>query len=234
MTIELKSDHLHIWYANIGPQQPSPDSLEKILTHDERDRAARFHFNIHRVRYVYTHACLRLLLGSYLQVAPETICFRFGPFGKPYIAAEDNQLISPDRKLVEFNISHSADLALLGFSLGAAIGIDTEFINRQLKIHEVAPVVFTPGELAYMYSASPAVQFDRFFDLWSRKEAYAKALGMGLQIPFKELDIGQQSIVNGLRIYSFEPVPGYIAAVVAPPSVHSIQYFEFKHSFWPG
>lgn len=231
MTIELKPGHLHIWHANIGPQQPSADSLEKILSQDERGRAARFHFDIHRVRYIYAHACLRLIVGSYLQVAPETICFRLGPFGKPHLAADNSQLVACDGKLLEFNISHSADLAVLGFSLGETVGIDTEFINRQLNIHEISRTVFTVSELAYVHSVA-SVEFERFFDLWSRKEAYAKALGMGLQIPFKELEIGQQPIVNGWRIHSFEPIPGYAAAVAVSPSVHSIQYFEFNYTFW--
>jgi 4'-phosphopantetheinyl transferase len=230
MTIELNPGQMHVWHANIGPQPTSADSLQSILSQTERDRAARLIFDTHRTRYIHAHVCLRLLLGAYLHVTPQAISFISGPFGKPYIAAND--VVTPDQRSLEFNISHSADLAVFGFSRAATIGIDTEFVNRRINVEEIAQTVFTRSELASMRALTPSAQFDYFFDLWSRKEAYAKALGMGLQIPFNELEIGRQPMVDGLGIHSFVPAPGYAAAFAVPQPVDAIHYFEFQSTFW--
>lgn len=229
MPVRLSPEHLHIWRTNLGPQEPPADNLERLLSTEERERAQRFRFRYHKDRYVYSHACLRLLISLYLPITPETIRFKYTHLGKPFIDPSQLQPLSAGKQL-DFNLSHSSDLAVIALAWNSSIGIDTERTNRQINIHEIAPTVFTANEHEQLNEEAIASQHQYFFDLWSRKEAYAKALGMGLHLPFRELEVGRRPLVGGFRIYSFEPVPGYAAAVAFPPHLESIQHFEFHFS----
>jgi 4'-phosphopantetheinyl transferase len=90
---------------------------------------------------------------------------------------------------VQFSVSHSGDYALLGFRRGGLVGVDIERINEQTPIDEIAPTICSPAELALLGSLGPAARRQTFFRLWTLKEAYLKALGVGLSFPPKRVGI---------------------------------------------
>ena len=103
---DVSSERLDVWRI---PLNHDGRTLEysTVLSPDEADRANRFHFELHRARYVNCRGSLRHILGRYLHRAPAEICFRYEGNGKPELVEEQNE------QQLRFNISHSSDLALL-------------------------------------------------------------------------------------------------------------------------
>jgi 4'-phosphopantetheinyl transferase len=155
--------------------------LEAILSADERERVRRFHFDRDRSRWLVGRGRLRMLLGRYLDVLPETLSFGYGAFGKPNLTG----LKTP----VQFNASHSGDILLIAVTLDRAVGIDVERIRSNLSVLEIAERFFSPRERAALAALPDALRTDAFFDCWTRKEAYIKARGEGLSLPLNGFDV---------------------------------------------
>lgn len=147
-----------------------------LLTADEHARQARFRFARDQRRFLVTRALVRTILSRYAAVRPEDWRFSDGPRGRPAIAAP------PTAPALEFNISHSADLVLLGVTSGRALGIDTESIAARAADIEGLDRYFAPEESAALLALPPGERRRRFFELWTLKESYIKARGMGLAI----------------------------------------------------
>lgn len=163
------------------------ESLSLLLSDDERARAARFHFAEHRARFTVAHGRLRQLLAPALGVAPERIAFAAGQHGKPALAGE---AASAD---LHFNLSHSDTLGLVGWSTGRQIGVD---IERWRQMRDEAALVrrfFSPAEIADYEALPIELRSEGFFNCWTRKEAYVKAVGRGLTLPLHSFDVALQS-----------------------------------------
>ncbi|MSU62351.1 MAG: 4'-phosphopantetheinyl transferase superfamily protein [Pedosphaera sp.] len=162
-------------------------SLAELLPDDERDRAGRFHFAADRHRYIVSHAMLRLILGAYLEQSPRLIRFSTNAFGKPFVEAVTNS------GQIEFSLSHSGDMAAIGIVRGHPVGVDVELVRNEVNIEELAPTIFTAGELASLRTFEGAAREEAFFNGWTRKEAYIKARGAGLSYPLQEFDVSIDS-----------------------------------------
>lgn len=151
-----------------APGSASPE----LLSPDERQRAARFHFEVHRQRFIAARRALRLILGSCLDADPASLVFRYAPNGKP----------SLDGVPLCFNLSHSAGYALIAVAFGRDLGVDLEEIRPQDDLLALANRFFAPPEQAAVAAAPPAERPATFFRVWTRKEAYLKACGDGLSL----------------------------------------------------
>jgi 4'-phosphopantetheinyl transferase len=179
MDLTADSRRIDLWCTYIS--EIGEDSLlsryDALLSADERARRARFRFARDQRRYLVTRALVRTVLSRYAAVRPEDWAFSEGPRGRPSIA----------RPLaacgLEFNISHSADLVVLGVTSGRTLGIDTESIAAREADIEGLDRYFAPQESAALLSLPPGERRRRFFELWTLKESYIKARGMGLAIP---------------------------------------------------
>lgn len=127
------------------------------------------------------------MLAPLLGIAPEAIAFTTGAHGKPLldgVAAASG---------IFFNLSHSDNLGLVGWAQGREIGVDVE---RWREMRDEAALVrryFSPAEVA-AYEALPAAQrTEAFFNCWTRKEAYIKAIGRGLGLPLDSFDVSMES-----------------------------------------
>lgn len=214
--IRLAADTIHIWRASLEQWH---DFSETILSAEEIQRGQRFLREEHRRRFCMARGFLRLILAHYLEIAPAQIRFREGAHGKLYLTASPVPL--------EFNVSHSEDLALYAVTLENEIGIDVEWMNPALEIQPLAARVFTSLECQKLLALSPDQQIPVFYRLWTRKEAYLKALGLGLSglsLPINEEDAE--------RITSLEPAPGYAGAwaLTGRGPINSVQmnYFEIN------
>src|SRR5688572_19430984 len=181
----------------VAPLAPEARPLEQLLTQEERRRAAAFAFERDRRRFVAARARLRRLLGERLGVAPHAVRILYNPQGKPQLAP------GYDRDL-RFNVAHSGELAVYAFADGADVGIDVEAVRELDDADAIAASAFSPGE----YRAYRAFGF---FYCWTRKEAYLKALGLGLQPELQALDTSLPP--RGWRMESFAPAPGFVAAL---------------------
>jgi 4'-phosphopantetheinyl transferase len=154
-----------------------------MLSADERERAARFHADNHRYRYIAARGRLRETLAARLATSPASLSFEYGPHGKPALAAPFAQ------SGWRFNISHSADMALLGLSHQRDIGVDLEFWRKLADEEALARRYFSPVEIKSYLSLDPTRRRNGFFNCWTRKEAYIKAVGRGLGLPLDSFDV---------------------------------------------
>ena len=165
--LSLEENIVHVWRAE---SRPCPTDL---LSASERERAAQFHFEKDRHRYVAARSILRQLIGRYEQVPPESIEFAYNTYGKP--ALEGSSL--------RFNVSHSADLVLLAFTRNKNIGVDVERIRPEFAAKEIAGRFFSQEEVAVLRALPAESLPGAFFTCWTRKEAFIKAHGSGLSLP---------------------------------------------------
>ncbi len=170
----LQADQVQVWQLALTDLGGRMETLTALLSADERARAARFYFERDRQVYVGTRGVLRLLLGQYVSLPPETLRFSYGPHQKPTL------LLETAGEPVAFNVSHSHQLALLAFSRGREVGVDVERIRSDLDFEGLAAQVFSPYEKAAWQAFSGAARVAAFFRCWTRKEALLKAQGFGL------------------------------------------------------
>jgi 4'-phosphopantetheinyl transferase len=180
----LEVDAVHVWRVRTNPAPRSLATLAQLLSADERDRAARFHFESDRQRYVAARATLRRLLGEYVEAAPADLVFRYGARGKPDI---ETPLAT---RATQFNVSHRGDFALLVFARGREVGIDIENVREVPEALTIARNHFTAAETRLLECAQAGTSRQEcFFRLWTRKEALIKAVGTGLSMPLTEFDV---------------------------------------------
>ncbi len=215
--LHLPEGEIHIWRAHLDVAAEPLDQLKNTLDHDEKARAQRFRFSRDRDHFIACRGVLRELLGGYLRVSPVAIEFSYAAYGKPAYRSRDSG--SP----VRFNLSHSRDLAVLAFCRNCEIGIDLESIQTEFGGEEIAVRYFSAPELAELRALPEAVKPEVFFLCWTRKEAYLKARGLGLQVPLDSFSVSltpgqpeslQSEDSDQWSLHSFRPATGFVAAVV--------------------
>jgi 4'-phosphopantetheinyl transferase len=145
-----------------------------MLSAEELSRAARFHFEVHRNRFITGRALVRAVLGRYLGVEPTQVEFAYGPNGKPVLAGRFASAA------LHFNLAHSANLALLAVTAAGPIGVDLEHIRPLDDFEELVARFFSPRESAAFQALPPAQRPAAFYNLWTCKEALLKATGEGI------------------------------------------------------
>jgi 4'-phosphopantetheinyl transferase len=208
-----------VWSASLEPPTPLRAHLEGYLSFDERERAARFVFPRDRNRFVAGRAFLRLLLAQYLATDAAELRFRYGPHGKPALA--------DDRSGLAFNLAHADRLAVCALSREGDLGVDVERVRPIPDAEVVARQVFSPRERAELASVPGSARLRAFFDAWTRKEAFLKALGDGLARRLDSFDVtlkpgdtprllrtlGDPEEAHRFSLLSLEPEEGYVAAI---------------------
>lgn len=210
---------LTVWFDN---DQRAIQAANSLIDRSERQKAARFIFERDRRKYVFWRACLRYFLGKRLAMPARLIKLVYGPYGKPALApryAGAN---------LRFNLSHSGDLAIFAFSWAREVGVDLEAIRVLEESDDIAAQLFSLRECAAYKELDP---FDRplgFFNCWTRKEAFVKAIGNGLRYPLDRIEVSLAPgetphilSINGVDanardwlIESFIPASGFVASCV--------------------
>jgi 4'-phosphopantetheinyl transferase len=205
----------------LDEDRAASEELSRCLSDAERLRASRFVFERDRRRFIVGRARLRHLLASRLGVEPDAIELAYGPQGKPGLARR----FATD---LCFNLSHSEGLAVYGFSCGRDIGVDVERVRELRDADDIAARFFSRSENAAYRALAPRDKPLGFFNCWTRKEAFIKALGEGLSHPLDRFDVALSPdeparilrVGNtpghdcGWRLESFSPAAGFVAAVV--------------------
>ncbi len=192
-------------------------SARTILDEAERDRATRFRFEPDHRRFVQRHAFARVVLAGYLGCDPARIAFRIAPGGKPRIDGCDD---------LSFNLSHDDDLTVLVVGDGRPVGVDVERVRPVDAVDQLVVGLFTPNEVGTVCAAPLAARSLTFLDLWTRKEAVVKAMGVGLSLPLDEFTVlagtGTGSVVGRphhaghdlpYAFASLNRLPGYVGTV---------------------
>jgi 4'-phosphopantetheinyl transferase len=126
---------------------------------------------------------LRAILGLYLDMAPRYLSFRYSSHGKPALAWESGG------NAIRFNMSHSRGVALYAVTRDREVGIDLEFIRRDLEVDQIAERFFSRRETVTLRALPTDLREYAFFLCWTRKEAYIKARGEGLSLPLDQFDV---------------------------------------------
>jgi len=205
---------VHLWRIDLDEID---DEMETVLSEDELARAQRFHHEQDRNRFIKARGSMRLLLGFYLATPPEDITFVYGPSGKPFI--------SSPASVLTFNLSHTGNMALLGISREAAIGVDLERIKEKPNFHALAGRIFNSAIQQELSQLTGAALAEAFFYHWTEYEARMKAIGNGIfsdHNPTRDAE---------LQATHFIPEEGYMAAIVmedSPPPFEEWQIYLFE------
>lgn len=171
---------------------------------------------------------MRSILGRYLGMPPEALCFAYNDYGKPAV-------VNAGRQPLHFNLSHSADLAALAVSDHYVLGVDIEEI-RFLK-EDIARQFFSRKEYLTLRALPPVVYLDGFYRCWTRKEAFVKAHGAGLSLPLDSFDVtfdwhseprlerleGDPAASMNWCILELNTPPNFAGAVVALTHGHPVR-----------
>lgn len=217
---DLPVGAVHVWRASLACPTARRQRLEQFLAPDELARAERFYFARDRHEYVVGRGLLRWLNGRYRHTPPQDVQFTYSSYGKPSLAQNGDW---------QFNVSHSHGKLLIGFCRGAAIGVDIEQIRQLDDADDLAARNFSAAEAAAYAQVPPKQRAEAFFNCWTRKEAYIKAIGQGLSCPLGDFDVslrpgeparllrirGKEETAVSWTMRSLTPFPGYRGAVLA-------------------
>jgi len=223
----LAPGEVHVWRASLAAGAGELARLHELLSDEERARAARFRYDVHRERFIAGRGTQRLLLARYLGVHPAAIRYRHAAHGKPALdgpGAESG---------VRFNVSNAEDGLLVALVLEREVGVDLEPVHRVVDRDAVARRFFSVPE-NQVYDTIAEEQRDvAFFTCWTRKEAYIKAVGDGLSMPLDCFDVtlrpgeparllatrGDPSQAERWTLREIDPGPGWLGALVVegPP-----------------
>ncbi len=179
----LTAGEIHLWRARLNL---SPEQLEigrSLMSANELERADRLITDILRNRRVAGQSILRDILSRYLGAPASEIVFSHGERKKPYIQGSD----------IQFNMSHTEDIALVAITLLNPIGVDVEGIKTS-KYHEgIVKSNYSVQERLQYESIPESQKLEAFFRAWTRKEAYIKAIGLGLYYPLEKFTVDLSS-----------------------------------------
>jgi 4'-phosphopantetheinyl transferase len=228
MKWEQIEDEVHVWHAALDCEEKVLGRLESRLSQEENARADRFHFVNDRNRFVVARGLLRELLGKYLHQAPTGLEFSYGEHGKPSLSGGNAS------SGLCFNLSHSAGLVVYAIARERDLGIDVEHVRPESAGEDIAKRYFSPREVSDLRRLPPEERVEGFFHCWTRKEAYLKATGMGLQIPLDSFAVSlfpekPAQFLGGVEprwhLAAYHPAEGYVAAVVYDGAPCSLKYF---------
>lgn len=223
----LHHGQLHVWSGIYN----EADQLDgRTLSPDEQVRSQRFRFAHDRGMFLFSHGLLRSLLAGYTGLLREEIEYGYTKYGKPYL----HQGAGADR--IEFNLSHSGDVVMIGVARNFLVGVDVENIKPLADMDQIAARFFSAFEQSDLGTLSGAARTAAFYHCWTRKEALIKASGEGLSMP---LDTFRVSLLPGeparlinsaddrkWMLQDLSPVDGYAAAAAAPAESIEISYYS--------
>jgi 4'-phosphopantetheinyl transferase len=199
-------EDVHVWWIDLAQM---PNDVSSALSPEERDRANRFRRPIDRARWMSARAALRQVLAEYLGISPASVAFGRGSEGTACRAPTDANrdfasAVAPTRPSpiamgeglgvraasakpvlandprLRFNLAHAGDRAVLAVAWEREVGIDLEPIDAGLDLPPLLTAACTPAEIARVEALPPDQRIEVFLALWTVKEAYLKAIGVGV------------------------------------------------------
>ena len=183
-TASLDRDEVQVWTASLPPPDGAAlADLAWMLSADEHERAERFRANEPRRQFVFGRAFLRQLLGACLNVGPATLVFGSHARGKPFLLQPS---VGGD---LRFNLSHSGSMVAIAIARGREVGVDIEFFHRINDWPLLVRRIFSHSEQSELSSLAEPQQQEAFFNGWTRKEAFLKAVGEGLTDDLPSIEV---------------------------------------------
>lgn len=229
----LATRDIDVWAVQLTARDVVVESCFAILSPDERVRADRYRFDGYRRSFVLSRGILRALLGCYLSVPANTIRFSYTKWGKPCLFGSNSD--------IQFNVSHSTNTALYAMTRQCILGVDIERVRPLQDMYRIAERFFCPEEIEDLRALPPAERETAFFNCWSRKEAYVKAIGEGLLMPLNRFRVtltpgdpvqfvhlcGDREAAEEWTVQNISVVPGYAAAIAYHDEFRPLRFAPF-------
>jgi 4'-phosphopantetheinyl transferase len=223
-------DEVQLWAIPCTDPPEPVERLHAVLSLEERQRAGRFRFPDDRTRSVVGRGMLRTIVAACLETSPEELVFATNREGKPALDAAAGAAL-------EFNVSHSGRWVVIGVTRQARVGVDVELMRPLSDRDRLIERFFASAEARAIQALAEEERHAAFFACWTRKEAFIKAIGSGLQFDLKRFEVAvradgpaalltlEDSVEAAARwrLWSAAPEPGYLAAVAteAPGALHA-------------
>lgn len=175
---------IDIFFAETRDLHLKYHEIRRYISYDEHIRAEKFVSDKDRKTYVTCHGILRLILAQYLRLDPLDISFRKGINNKPKL----------DGNPIYFNLTHAKEAFAIAVSRDYYVGIDLEQFNKEIEIHSISRNFFSKREYEFIFQSETGT-IQRFFLLWTRKEALLKALGTGITNDLKSVELCNKEIL---------------------------------------
>lgn len=173
---------VEIWHAS--PLEIADDALRAIclplLTKEDRARHQAFVFDKHKHEFLVTRALCLGVLGRTLAVGPSELAFQKNHYGRP-------ELVPPAS--LRFNLTNTTGLVACAVVPEREVGVDVEALDRADTILGLVDTVFTRAERANLAALDLPARRRRAVDLWTLKESYMKARGMGMSLPVERIEL---------------------------------------------
>ena len=227
---------IQLWRIPLAGQPGEENQLQKILSPGELDQAGRYRFAHLQRRFIIRRAVLRQLLAARLATSPLAVRLELGVHGKPIVSGQ------ADGGDLRFNCSHSGDWALVALARGIELGVDLEQHRPMTDAADVAKKFFTTAEINELNQLPSALKTAGFFNCWTRKEAFIKALGLGLSYPLNRFVVSlspekpaallavtdDPAALEKWSMISLKVVPEYSAALVFGGKSAALKYFAWN------
>jgi 4'-phosphopantetheinyl transferase len=237
-TLTLGTQDIHLWKLSLNQPDRDSDTLQKELSADELERAGSYRFNSDRRRFVVRRSLQRRILAKYTDLCPSELCFEYNAHGRPSLVQPDGQ------SSVSFNASHSHELALIAVGRSPLIGIDIEQVRKIEDANSIVARFCSDEEQKRWVDIAGEDRELAFFDLWTRKEAFIKAIGRGLSMDLRHFTVsldrddpqlthwpGNDCEVPNWTMCRIEAATGFGATLAVgdkpPNGAHLIRVFEF-------
>jgi 4'-phosphopantetheinyl transferase len=232
---DLGRHEIHVWRFYLNQSKADVSQLKDCLSVEEYRRAASFHFIRDQTNFVIRRAILRHLTASYLGLAASSVKLLSPPNGKLVISGQDGL------EGIRFNCSHSADWGLIAIARNREVGVDLEQHRPLADVMALANTCFSHHEIAELTKVPEGLKTQCFYNGWTRKEAFVKAIGLGLSFPPNNVSVslaldrpakllkveGYLQAWNRWKLVSFDVNPGYSAALVYENKNANFKYFEW-------
>jgi 4'-phosphopantetheinyl transferase len=188
---------VQVWHISIDALLKSMDQSYylRILSAEEIDRLKQFHFEGARKEYLATRILVRNVLSYYRpDVDPKEWAFEHNEYQKPRVRCEI------DRRPLQFNLSHSAGIVVCAVALEFQVGIDIESRERKTEWLELAKQSFSEREFKDLEACQPNELPLRFWKYWTLKEAFIKAVGLGLSLPLDEFTFRFKNSIEDIQV----------------------------------
>jgi 4'-phosphopantetheinyl transferase len=243
VSLNLPENAVHIWRAALDLPSHCVETLHEKLSIDERRKAESFRFERDRNRFIVSVGILRTILGYYIAVDPRELQFCYGSRGKPRLQGGSG------KTGIQFNLSHSEGLALYAFCRDREVGIDVEYIRDVPEMAQIVQQFFSAGERIAFNALPDHKKREAFFNCWTRKEAFIKAIGEGLYQPLDAFDVsvepgaparlmtirGNSAMASRYLIKDLQPAPGFVAALAQEGKSSEIRFWQWANGSgsWP-
>ena len=225
--ILIEEGEIHVWKMDLATQDENIEKYARVISNDETKIAERYKFQKDRLSYIARHGLLRLILSRYLPTEAGSLDFSYGPHGKPYISKEQNILG------IQFSLSSSSSIGLLGITRNNPIGIDIEHRNTDIDFQGISELYFSESEISHIRENDDLNKSNEFYRIWTMKEAYLKAVGSGMSmgtdtfsVPLTPKDSSPH--IDEFRINELStPSDDYAAAVSVMGNIYKTQYWEW-------